>query len=165
MLKQIAYQCDDNGFFVEEVFCQESPLEPGVWLCPARATFQPPPKAKEGKLTIHDFNQKKWVYIDKPEEEVIENAFALLSPSEKKNAIISAANQSLGICQTALERMQWRELLGQPVEQSLKVQWSEYRKAISACIDPKEDDAYFVQLESVEAYVWPKQPAMPEEPA
>lgn len=38
-----AYQFDYAGLFAGETVADESPLEPGVWLIPARCTLTPPP--------------------------------------------------------------------------------------------------------------------------
>lgn len=39
----ICYQFDRAGLFVGEAIADESPLEPGVFLLPARCTFEVPP--------------------------------------------------------------------------------------------------------------------------
>lgn len=39
-----AFQFDNAGFYLGETVADESPLEPGVYLLPARCTFTAPPK-------------------------------------------------------------------------------------------------------------------------
>jgi hypothetical protein len=39
----IAYQFDRAGLYQGETLADESPLEPGVWLLPARCTLKAPP--------------------------------------------------------------------------------------------------------------------------
>lgn len=50
----IAYQTDDNGRYVGTVLCDESPLEPGVFLVPRGAVDVAPPGAQEGWFAVWD---------------------------------------------------------------------------------------------------------------
>lgn len=45
-----AYQTDTNGFFIGEVTCQPSPLEPGQFLIPAGAFTDEPPQFVENQI-------------------------------------------------------------------------------------------------------------------
>lgn len=58
----VAYQTDDNGYYVGEVDLDESPLEPGVWLVPRNAYLNAPPP-----LTTPDTIQQRqgndWVIV------------------------------------------------------------------------------------------------------
>lgn len=42
-MTKIVYSIDENGFYVGDYKCQESPLEPGLFLIPARAVEVAPP--------------------------------------------------------------------------------------------------------------------------
>lgn len=44
MEAKVAYQYDVAGLYQGETEADESPLEPGVFLLPARCTFTPPPE-------------------------------------------------------------------------------------------------------------------------
>lgn len=167
MLNKIAYQCDDTGRFVEETICQESPLEPGVWLCPGRATFTPPPQVPEGKRAVLNFQLDKWTLVDIPKEEILpQGDFSLLDAASKKLEVQTVAESLLKVCSQALDLMQWRELMGQPVDQKVKLEWFSYRKEIAAiAANPPQEEAWFVNLQTLELYPWPKQPEMPAEPA
>lgn len=52
------YNYDKNGEFINESIADESPLEPGVYLVPANSTTEPPPKQKEGSISI--FENDSW---------------------------------------------------------------------------------------------------------
>lgn len=43
MKTKTVYQVDRSGLYVGETLADESPLEPGVWLMPARTVETPPP--------------------------------------------------------------------------------------------------------------------------
>ena len=42
---KIVSQLDENGYFVHSVSCDESPLEPGVWLIPGGCVDFPEPES------------------------------------------------------------------------------------------------------------------------
>ena len=48
----IAYQTDQAGIYIGEVECQESPLEPGVYLLPGGSTLIAPPLALDGERAV-----------------------------------------------------------------------------------------------------------------
>ena len=58
----IAYQTDEDGIYIGTVECQESPLEPGVFLIPAGAIEDAPPAPEPNKLAKWD--GYVWVLID-----------------------------------------------------------------------------------------------------
>lgn len=62
----IAYQTDEDGFYVEAVECQESPLEPGIFLVPGGAVEVAPPELAENQLAKWDGSA--WVSVDKTPE-------------------------------------------------------------------------------------------------
>lgn len=65
-----AYQTDRYGLLAGETVADESPLEPGVFLLPAGATFTPPPASwPRGKWPR--WNGSAWELVsfqEKPEE-------------------------------------------------------------------------------------------------
>ena len=77
-------QLDDEGVFVGPVVADESPLEPGVFLIPARAVDATPPTVPAGKLAR--WNGEKFIFENLPKPEVVpehiptrEEVFALYS--------------------------------------------------------------------------------------
>ena len=64
------YNYDHEGFYVGECDADESPLEPGVYLIPARATEVKPPKLKDGhQIKMVD---GEWMNVPTPVEVVPE---------------------------------------------------------------------------------------------
>lgn len=60
-----AYGYSDDKKYIGLVECQESPLEPGVFLVPGNATLIPPPSdIPEGKEVV--FNGTEWELVDLP---------------------------------------------------------------------------------------------------
>lgn len=60
-----AFQFDNAGFYLNETEADESPLEPGVFLLPARCTFTAPPKdAPQDKWPR--WNGVEWTLANKP---------------------------------------------------------------------------------------------------
>ncbi|WP_417733911.1 hypothetical protein [Roseovarius sp.] len=61
-----AYQFDASGFYRGQTSADESPLEPGVFLLPARCTLIPPPADVPAERWPR-FNGAAWVLVNKPE--------------------------------------------------------------------------------------------------
>lgn len=62
----IAYQYDRAGLYQGETEADESPLEPGVYLLPARCTFvAPPAEVPEGRWPR--FNGHAWELANRPQ--------------------------------------------------------------------------------------------------
>lgn len=62
-----AYQFDRSGYYLGEIEADESPLEPGVYLLPARCTLIPPPAdVPEGRCPR--WNGAGWVLVNQPPE-------------------------------------------------------------------------------------------------
>lgn len=60
-----AYQADTAGLYVGTTHADESPMEPGVFLLPARATFTAPPESwPDDKWPRWDGTQ--WVLVTRP---------------------------------------------------------------------------------------------------
>ncbi len=60
-----AYQFDHSGFFQGVTTADESPLEPGSYLLPARCTLSPPP-ADVPEDRCPRWNGAAWVLANKP---------------------------------------------------------------------------------------------------
>lgn len=65
-----AYQTDLDGFFICEVPCQPSPMEPGVHLIPGGATEVPPPNVPKGKRARFNFKKNAWTLEAIPKSDV-----------------------------------------------------------------------------------------------
>ena len=57
-----AYQLDNEGFFIEETDCVESPLEPGVYLIPGGCITEPP-LPRFGKNEIPQYVNGEWKIV------------------------------------------------------------------------------------------------------
>lgn len=80
-MSKTAYQYDNAGLFIGTTSADESPLEPGVFLLPARCTFTAPPSdVTDGKWPR--WNNNSWDLITKP---VISES----SPAEKLKAFLA----------------------------------------------------------------------------
>lgn len=64
MSTKTVYQFDLSGMFVGTTVADESPLEPSVWLMPARTVETPPPEFGDGE--IPQWNGAAWQLIAKP---------------------------------------------------------------------------------------------------
>jgi hypothetical protein len=60
-----AYQFDAAGFYRGNTTADESPLEPGVFLLPARCTLRPPPADVPDERWPR-WNGATWVLVNKP---------------------------------------------------------------------------------------------------
>lgn len=67
MSEKIVCQLDDNGYFVSTTIADESPLEPGVFLIPARCVDAPAPKEFPGQRV--KWTGSDWAYEDIPQPE------------------------------------------------------------------------------------------------
>lgn len=64
-MTKTAYQFDAAGLYVGQTVADESPLEPGVYLLPARCTLTAPPEATEGKWPR--WNGAAWQLVNRPQ--------------------------------------------------------------------------------------------------
>jgi hypothetical protein len=64
------YNYDLLGIYINESEATESPLEPGVFLCPAKATFKEPP-SEIGKVAV--FADNKWTLKEDNRGKVVYN--------------------------------------------------------------------------------------------
>lgn len=58
----IAYQCDENGFFVGTVECQRNPVRREAYLLPRNATFSEKPET----CNWFSFQDSRWEYREIP---------------------------------------------------------------------------------------------------
>jgi len=65
----IAYQTNDKGVFVGTVECDESPLEPGVFLVPAGAVEVQPPTIAPDELAVWDGDEWRVEVVPEPQPE------------------------------------------------------------------------------------------------
>lgn len=94
-MAQTAYQYDYAGLLVGETEADESPLEPGVYLVPARCTLTPPPaEVPEGKWPR--WTGKSWALVNKPaaQESTTEDPVAKLQDFLNQNPDVAALLQT-----------------------------------------------------------------------
>lgn len=65
----LAYQYDIHGMYIGSVEADESPLEPGVYLIPARSTLIAPPEHNESQTPV--WNGADWSLLDNPSAPVV----------------------------------------------------------------------------------------------
>jgi Phage tail assembly chaperone protein len=126
-----------SGVFVGTDFAQESPLEPGVFLLPAGATFVEPPQAPEGKQSV--WNGDSWevqdIPLPEPPLEIPEPEPELLTWDRirvERNFKLSQSD--------------WTQLSDAPLSPEQKQAWAVYRQAL------REVPSSFATPEEV---IWP----------
>lgn len=129
-----------TGVFLGVDFAQESPLEPGVFLLPAGATFVEPPQVAEGKQAI--WGGESWSVQEiplPPEPEIPEPP----QPEPLTWDTIRAQRNYL------LAQSDWTQLADAPLTQEQKNAWAVYRQAL------RDVPSHFNLPEEV---VWPSAP-------
>jgi hypothetical protein len=120
----------ETGAFIGVTFAQESPLEPGVFLLPAKATFVEPPQA-EGKQAI--WKGDSWEVQNfpalEPPEPVKPSRGPLPAPTEPEPEpltwdSIRAERNFL------LSQSDWTQLADAPLSPEQKQAWTVYRQAL-----------------------------------
>lgn len=97
MTTKIAYQFDFSGILLGQTEADESPMEPGVYLLPARTTLVPPPR------TVPDgqwprWNGRAWELVTKTQPEAkIEDPVAKLQAFLAANPDVAAVIQQGGV--------------------------------------------------------------------
>ena len=85
----IAYQYDRAGLYAGETEADESPLEPGVYLLPARCTLTPPPAdVPEGQWPR--WNGAAWLLANKPQPAPAPDPLAKLAAFLNENPDVAA---------------------------------------------------------------------------
>jgi hypothetical protein len=120
----------ETGVFIGVDFAQESPLEPGIFLLPAGATFVEPPQFAEGKQAV--WNGETWEVQDippPPEPPAPE-------PEPVTWEVIRRKRSGL------LFQSDWTQLADAPLTQEQKNAWAVYRQALrdvpSSAATPEE---------------------------
>jgi hypothetical protein len=120
----------ETGVFIGIDLAQESPLEPGVFLLPARATFVEPPQVTEGKQAV--WKGDAWEVQDIPVPEPIPEP----EPEPLTWDIIRAERNFL------LSQSDWTQLADAPLNPEQKQDWTVYRQALrdvpSSASSPEE---------------------------
>ncbi len=129
----------ETGVFIGIDFAQESPLEPGIFLLPAGATFIEPPQA-EGMQAVWDgesWSAQEIPLAPEPEPERVPE------PQPLTWGTIRAERNQL------LTQSDWTQLADAPLTQEQKNAWVVYRQAL------RDVPSSFFTPEEV---VWPEQP-------
>lgn len=127
----------ETGVFIGIDFAYESPLEPGVFLLPARATFVEPLQVTEGKQAV--WKGDAWEVQDIPVPEPIPE------PEPEPLTWDSIRDERNRL----LFRSDWTQLADAPLTQEQKNAWTAYRKTL------RDVPSSFATLEEV---VWPTAP-------
>lgn len=91
-MSKTVYQHDLAGFFVGETEADQSPLEPGVYLMPARTTEVPPP-ADVPDDKWPRWNGREWALVNRP------TSARPLDPVEKLREFLTANPDVMAILQ------------------------------------------------------------------
>lgn len=119
--------------FIGVDFAQESPLQPGVFLLPAGATFVEPPKVAEGKQAV--WVGESWSVRDiplppepkptpEPEPALPEPEPSVLEPVPVTWGAVRIERNCL------LAQSDWTQLADAPLTQEQKTAWVAYRQAL-----------------------------------
>jgi hypothetical protein len=92
-MSQTAYQFDHAGLYIGETVADESPLEPGVYLLPARATLAPPPADVPADMWPR-WNGSHWQLVNRPTAPATEDPVAKLAAFLSANPDVAALLQS-----------------------------------------------------------------------
>ena len=90
----IVYQTDHDGFFINTVQADPSPLEPGAWLIPGGAYTKEPPTLAEGERA--QWIGDNWIIVQppEPEPEPVPEPLTIVDFSRAIDAHIEATAQS-----------------------------------------------------------------------
>ena len=90
-----AYHFDFAGLYTGTSEADESPLEPGVFLLPARATFVQPPPPPTGKWPR--WNGTGWDLVNRPAPQDAENPLAKLQAFLMANPDVASLIETGGV--------------------------------------------------------------------
>lgn len=96
MTTETAYQFDHAGLLVGRTEADESPLEPGVFLLPARCTFTPPPEDVPADKWPR-WNGAGWGLVNRPTAPEAENPLAKLQAFLQANPDVAALVNTGGV--------------------------------------------------------------------
>lgn len=89
MTAKTVYQLDRSGLFAGETTADESPLEPGVWLMPARTIDTPPPSDWPAGMWPR-WNGTAWETISQPSPVAAPSAAEKLAEFLAENPDVAA---------------------------------------------------------------------------
>lgn len=114
-----------TGVFIGVDFAQESPLEPGIFLLPAGATFVEPPQVSDRKQAI--WGGESWSVQDIPlPPEPAPTIFTKPEPEPEPLTWASVRRKRNKI----LSQSDWTQLADAPLTQEQKNAWVAYRQAL-----------------------------------
>lgn len=110
------HYCPVTGIYIGITEADESPLEPGVFLLPAFATFQNPPDAVEGKQIV--WNGEGWELenIPEPMPEPEPSPLTWDDIRATRNAKLAASD--------------WTQLPDVPLSEEQVMEWRTYRQQL-----------------------------------
>jgi hypothetical protein len=123
-----------TGVFIGVDFAQESPLEPGVFLLPAGATFVEPPQVAEGKQATWD--GKAWAVTGiplpapEPEPGLVLPELQTSQPEPEPEPEPLTWDTIRAQRNFLLAQSDWTQLADAPLTQEQKTAWSAYRQAL-----------------------------------
>ena len=124
----------ESRAFISEGRADESPLEPGVYLLPANATFEEPPKTQTGQGAFWD--GVKWVVMEVPPIVELEDG----KPSWDDIRFMRDCR---------LSASDWTQLPDVSLSSEKVAEWREYRKQLRSIVS---------SFETPESVVWPSTP-------
>ena len=141
-----------TGVFIGVDFAQESPLELGVFLLPAGATFAEPPQVAEGKQAV--WGGEAWSVQDIPlppePEPTPEPEPFIPEPEPSIPEPVPVTWDTIRIERNyLLTQSDWTQLADAPLTQEQKNAWAAYRQAL------RDVPSHFNLPEEV---VWPSAP-------
>lgn len=123
----------ETGVYQGTTECDESPLEPGVYLIPASATHIAPPKVGDGQYA--EWVDGAWAVKDIPVPEPDPGPAPVPEPTTEElyQLLRYARNHKLTECD-------WTQLPDAPLTDAKKAEWALYRQALrdfpANCTDP-----------------------------
>ncbi|MGE5553289.1 MAG: tail fiber assembly protein [Betaproteobacteria bacterium] len=121
-MPRIYHYHPETGEYLGESEARESPLEPGVFLLPAHATFEAPPEAGPGQVAV--FNAGVWHLMDAA-------LFDQAQPSPEQPMTTEQAWAALRAERNArLAACDWTQLPDVPLTVDQKAAWAQYRQKL-----------------------------------
>jgi hypothetical protein len=111
----------ETGVFIGVDFAQESPLEPGVFLLPAGATFVEPPQVAEGEQAV--WGGESWSVQDIPVSPTPEPTPTPEPGPLTWDSVRAQRNQ-------LLTQSDWTQLADAPLSPEQRNAWATYRQAL-----------------------------------
>jgi hypothetical protein len=138
-----------TGKYLGVDFAQESPLEAGVYLLPAGATFIEPPQITDGHELSWNGESWKLQMIPTPEIPEPEIPEPEPAPEPEPEPAPLTWDDIRSVRNGVLTQCDWTQLADAPLTTEQRAAWASYRQQIRAV--PQT-------FETPEAVVWPSQP-------